>query len=80
MLWASQLCECSYVPVKEMNMIDVNGISNNQLIIITSHAKSDKYVAVSWRAYDTLQLLPEAEYDAKKCTDGEGCYNFDRSG
>ena len=41
---------CSYVPVKEMNVIDVYGISNNQfiiiIIIITSHAKSDKYVAV----------------------------------
>ena len=39
---------CSYVPVKEMDVIDVYGISNNQLIIIiiTSHAKSDKYVAV----------------------------------
>ena len=38
---------CSYVPVKDMNVIDVYGISNNQvIIIITSHAKSDKYVAV----------------------------------
>ena len=38
---------CSYVPVKEMNVINVYGISNNQLIItITSHAKSDKYVTV----------------------------------
>ena len=40
---------CSYVPVKEMDVIDVYGISNNQLIIIIiiiSHAKSDKYVAV----------------------------------
>ena len=34
---------CSYVPVKEMNVIDVYGIRNNQfIIIITSHAKSDK--------------------------------------
>ena len=38
---------CSYVPVKEMNVIDVYGISNNEfIIIITSLAKSDKYVAV----------------------------------
>jgi len=37
---------CSYVPVKEMNAIDVYGISNNQLIIIISHAKSGKYEAV----------------------------------
>ena len=39
---------CSYAPVKEVNVIDVYGIRNNQfiIIIITSHAKSDKYVAV----------------------------------
>ena len=72
---------CSYVPVKDMNVIDVYGISNNQvIIIITSHAKSDKYVAVRSTCIFTLQLLPEAEYNAKNCTDGEGCYNFDRGG
>ena len=73
---------CSYVPVKEMDVIDVYGISNNQLIIIiiTSHAKSDKYVAVRLTCILYFKLLPEAEYDAKNCTDGEGCYNFDRGG
>ena len=49
---------CSYVPVKEMDVIDVYGISNNQLIIIiTSHAKSDKYVAVRLTCISYFEII-----------------------